>query len=347
MRAATHRPTFEFLEDRSVPATFTVLNLGDGGDGSLRQAVEGANAFPGADDIRFADGLQGTIALTGGQLSITDHLTIDGPGAGLLAVSGNRQSRVFNISGGAVVGIDDLTITGGQVVGDGGGILNTGGTLTLDRVVLTDNHAVATTSNTLGRGGAIANMSGATLTVADCQFTGNQARGGGPGPAGQSLTVRCGAGIYNQSSVLTVVRSAFTGNLSIGGPAGVRAQDSRGAYMGASIGQASYRHTCDGAPAGIACDNNDTAWRLFLGYQFNRRDAIELGFHSLGTPAATGSGPAAVTETADLSAIDFLYAGTWPIGNRFSLLTKLGFYFGKAEANPAPPGTPMRSTFGS
>ena len=121
-----------------------------------------------ADAIVFAEGLQGTIALTGGQLSITDHLTIDGPGAGLLAVSGNHQSRVFNISGGAAVGIDDLTITNGQVVGDGGGILNTASTLTLDRVVLTGNPAVATTSNTFGRGGAVANMSGATLTVTDC-----------------------------------------------------------------------------------------------------------------------------------------------------------------------------------
>src|SRR5262245_22041487 len=223
-RRAGFRPRLESLEDREVPATFTVLNLADNGSDSLRTAVAAANANPGADMIEFADGLIGTIGLTGGQLSINDHLTIDGPGAGLLAVSGNHQSRVFNITGEAVVGIDDLTITGGQVVGDGGGILNTGGTLTLDRVVLTDNHAVATTSNTLGRGGAIANMSGATLTVTDCQFTGNQARGGGPGPAGQSLTVRCGAGIYNQGSVLTAVRSAFTGNLSIGGPAGVRAQ---------------------------------------------------------------------------------------------------------------------------
>ncbi|HVK13538.1 MAG TPA: hypothetical protein VM597_32625, partial [Gemmataceae bacterium] len=210
-----HRPRLEALEDRSVPATFMVLNLADGGEGSLRQAVLDANAQPGADEVRFADELQGTIALTSGQLNITGELTIDGPGAGLLAVSGNHQSRVFNISGGAVVGIDDLTITGGQAVGDGGGILNTASTLTLDRVVLTDNRVVGAPGGS-GRGGAVANMSGATLAVADCHFTGNQARGGGPGPAGQALTVRCGAGIYNQGSVLTVVRSGFIGNLSIG-----------------------------------------------------------------------------------------------------------------------------------
>ena len=42
------RPRLEPLEDRSVPATFTVLNLADDGDGSLRQAVRDANALAGA-----------------------------------------------------------------------------------------------------------------------------------------------------------------------------------------------------------------------------------------------------------------------------------------------------------
>lgn len=262
-RRAGFRPRLEPLEDRSVPATFTVLNLGDSGDGSLRQAVLDANALPGADDIRFADGLQGTIALTGGQLSITDHLTIDGPGAGLLAVSGNHQSRVFNISGGAVVGIDDLTITGGQVVGDGGGILNTGGTLTLDRVVLTDNHAVATTNNANGRGGAVANIAGATLMVTDCEFTGNQARGGGPGTATGALNVRCGAGIFNQGSVLTVARSAFTGNLSIGGPAGVRAQ---GGGINSILGSTATITDCTFVGnQGIAGDGNGGSGLVGLG----------------------------------------------------------------------------------
>src|SRR5262245_30844029 len=149
----------EALEDRTVPSTFTVLNLADSGVGSLRQAVLDANANPGADAIDFGDGLLGTIPLSSGQLSITDSLAIDGPGADQLAVSGSHQSRIFSISSGATVAIAGLTITEGMAVGDGGGILNTGSTLTLDRVVLSGNHAIATAGNANGRGGAIANMS--------------------------------------------------------------------------------------------------------------------------------------------------------------------------------------------
>ena len=116
------------------------------------------------------------------------------------------------------------------------------------------------------------------------------------------------------------------------------AQDTRGGYMGASIGQAYYKHTCDGAPAGISCNNNDTALRLFGGYQWKPGFAMELGFHMLGTVAAEGSGPATATQTAEVSAIDFVYAGSWAIGNRYSLLAKLGFYTGKVAVDATPPG---------
>src|SRR5262249_3442311 len=68
------RLRLEQLEDRSVPSTFTVLNLNDGGSDSLRAAIAAANANPDADVIRFANGLNGTIALTS-QLSITDDVT--------------------------------------------------------------------------------------------------------------------------------------------------------------------------------------------------------------------------------------------------------------------------------
>jgi len=44
----------EFLDDRTVPSTFTVDNLADSGPGSLRQAILDANALPGADPTRLS-----------------------------------------------------------------------------------------------------------------------------------------------------------------------------------------------------------------------------------------------------------------------------------------------------
>src|SRR5262245_50462290 len=81
------RLNVEPLEDRTVPSTFTVQNLNDSGPGSLRAAITAANAHPNADLIKFANGLTGTIHLAS-QLSITEDLTINGPGAGSVTVNG-------------------------------------------------------------------------------------------------------------------------------------------------------------------------------------------------------------------------------------------------------------------
>jgi hypothetical protein len=79
----------------------TVSSLADSGAGSLRAAIQIAN--PG-DTITIAT--NGTIVLTNGELLITNSLTLTGPGANNLAVSGNFSSRVFDIgaSGGVEVG---------------------------------------------------------------------------------------------------------------------------------------------------------------------------------------------------------------------------------------------------
>src|SRR5262250_1422348 len=71
-------PRLDVLEDRTVPSTFTVTNLTDHDPGSLRDAVQQANAHAGPDVIRFAGGVKGTIPLTTGQLSVTDSVAIDG-----------------------------------------------------------------------------------------------------------------------------------------------------------------------------------------------------------------------------------------------------------------------------
>src|SRR5437016_4036102 len=126
-KAGRTYPRLEVLEHRLAPATFVVTLTSDTGSstaanqGDLRYCL--LNAGTG-DTIQFA--VQGVITLSGSELpQITHDLTITGPGAGLLTISGNNASRVFEIDAGQVV-ISGLTITGGYdtaIIG-GGGIWN-------------------------------------------------------------------------------------------------------------------------------------------------------------------------------------------------------------------------------
>src|SRR5262249_47440078 len=139
------RLALEPLEERAVPtATFTVTNLNDAGPGSLRQALADADA-PGADTIVFQPGLSGTITLSR-QLFVNDSVTITGPGAGVLTISGNNHSRIFQIDNGTNASIDvtisGLTLTqGNSGVLDGGAISVANEALTLRGVVITGNTA--------------------------------------------------------------------------------------------------------------------------------------------------------------------------------------------------------------
>src|SRR5262249_57444788 len=96
-KLARARLGLESLDARLVPSVFHVTTLADGVAGSLRDAVTQANAHTGADVITFQSGLTGTIALTGGELDITDDVKINGPGADKLTVSGNNASRIFHV----------------------------------------------------------------------------------------------------------------------------------------------------------------------------------------------------------------------------------------------------------
>ena len=128
------RPRLEGLEDRCTPSLLTVTNtLDNGSKGSLRYDVlQAENSHGKITAINFASGLHGTITLAGGQLDITQNLTILGPGADLLTVSGGNSSRVFEVAPKVTATISGLTISNGTADannalpywGDGGGIAN-------------------------------------------------------------------------------------------------------------------------------------------------------------------------------------------------------------------------------
>lgn len=164
----------EMLEDRCLPATFTVFNTLDTATaGTLRTAITSANATTGTNTIVFAPSLVGqTITLTAALPTITNGLTITGLGAHSLSVSGGGSFRVFDIAAGVTVNITGLTITGGTVGAAvaGGGVLNNGN-LTLDSVTLNGNTAGIAAD--VGGGAVATTGAGASMTIENSMIENN------------------------------------------------------------------------------------------------------------------------------------------------------------------------------
>ena len=107
------QPRLERFEDRTLLSTLTVLNTLDKGAGSLRDTITKAKD---GDTIIFDPGLNGeTITLTSDELAIKKSVDIEGPGASLLAISGNDAFRLFDIVNQRLtVTIAGLTMTHGR-----------------------------------------------------------------------------------------------------------------------------------------------------------------------------------------------------------------------------------------
>jgi predicted outer membrane repeat protein len=186
-------------------ATNTVTSLADFGSGSLRQVI--ANSAAG-DAIVF--GVTGTITL-GGELVVSNNITVAGPGSSALAISGNHACRVLNVSPSATVSISALTIQDGQTPaginpdssGPGGGICNAG-TLSISHCVICGNSAG-------GHGGGIYNQGSCVLIA--CGLSNNSAGGNGGG------IYNCGACVVSNCDLRgnsTADGSCWTGNYGDG-----------------------------------------------------------------------------------------------------------------------------------
>lgn len=176
---------------------WTVLNTNDSGPGSLRQAIASAST---GDVIEFAVSGQITVATP---LSFGPSVTITGPGATSLSISGGSSVPVFVVNAGASIEMSGLSITQGSSLL--GGCIFNAGTLTLDSVTVSN---CSSTGNQLG--GGIFNSG--TLTLNNSNVTGNSAgRDGSPGELGQ------GGGIYSFSGTVTLTNSNVSTNVVFGG----------------------------------------------------------------------------------------------------------------------------------
>ena len=177
----------------SAHATVIVVtNTNDSGPGSMRQALAVAND----GDTIDATGISGVINLTSGELLVETSVTINGPGADVLAVDGNMISRGFRIPvSGKTIAISGFTIRNGHAGNAGGGIDNENN----DTLMITN---CTVSGNTAGLGGGMFN--GGPLTIGSMTVSGNSAANGG--------------GIYNSGGgTATITNSTFSGNTASSG----------------------------------------------------------------------------------------------------------------------------------
>jgi hypothetical protein len=205
------------ITEESYAASFTVTNTNDSGTGSLRQAILNANSNNEDDTIVFDSTVFNTaktITLTSGELTILPDnssgfiktLTINGPAQNLLSISGNNQSRIFNIERSSSVTINNLKIINGNGGGSlfngaGGALLAQGGA----KLLLL--NSVVSGNNVPGNGGGIYSGS-ANITIINSAIVNNTAFSAG--------------GIYQQSDSLTIINSTISGNVSSANGGGIR-----------------------------------------------------------------------------------------------------------------------------
>lgn len=236
----------------AVGATYTVTSLGDfhdylPGDGicsagaadpscSLRAAIEQANQHAGTDTVLFQGGLNGTISLTLGLISITESINVTGPGRDLVTVDAGDASGIFYFTG-VSLQLSRLTLTGSNGSGGAVDIRGSADSVQLTELRFDHNHsnsggAVSTlasaplteliledveldsNSATFSGGAIYLNTPGASLNLTDCSFFDNWAGDPEVG-AGGAVTVR-----VNGSASVDVQRTLFSGNSALGGGSG-------------------------------------------------------------------------------------------------------------------------------
>ena len=200
---------------------------------SLRSAIMAADAKGGSNKIIVPAGtFTLTIAGAGedagatGDLDISGNLTITGRGATNTIIDGNDMDRVIQVLAGKV-SISGVTIQHGLADGEGGGILNSGGRVTLTSVTIQDNQV----TGAHGLNGA------AGLSIGD---------DGGDGGTGGAGSAAEGGGIFNAAGSLKISKCLITSNDAFGGGGGA------GGSGGTGLGTGNISGTNGGSAIGGA-----------------------------------------------------------------------------------------------
>jgi hypothetical protein len=279
-------------------ATITVSSTGDtiatDGLATLREAItsidNGADVNGdvtvnrtgsyGTSDAIDLTGVTGTITLTSALPSLTKSVTITGPGAANLTISGNDLYRVFFVTNGATVSISDLTIAHGKSSGGNGG----------------NSDSAGGGGGGAGMGAGLFVSGSSSVTATNVTFSSNSVSGGTGGVASVSGSFG-GSGGGGGIDANNGTSADGAGNGGKGGGGGVL-----GGTGGAGGGYGSFcagstnggNGTADGAGGGGApgCDGSSGGTGSFGGGDGGSQGCcsqIGIGGHGGGGTAGTNS----------------------------------------------------------
>jgi hypothetical protein len=243
-------------------ANAVVINLQPGTTYNLTLANATQENAAATGDLDITTTLH-SVTIVGGGSSGPNATIVDAAGLN----TGSVRDRVFHLTGaGVTVTLQDLIITNGTAADDGtngtstnpanqtthragGGILNSGGSLTLTNVKVESCQAVGRGDSNAnfpgildGRGGGLASTGSGTVAIADSIFT-NDTATGGAGPNinnGQGSNAKGGA-IYFEGGTLNLSGSQILSSTATGGYGGdAPGNQQNGGFGGFAQGGGAY-----------------------------------------------------------------------------------------------------------
>ncbi|WP_417744293.1 GEVED domain-containing protein [Rosistilla oblonga] len=283
----------ESLESRRLLTTFHVTRIDDV-DGracsesscTLRDAIQEANANPGHDTITFAPELSGeTLELTQ-VLTVTDSITIAGPGADQLTLSGRGTKQLFQFEGDGSQDfvLQDLTLANGRaLIGPGGAV-----------------HFESGISSDQGTSD--------TLLLQDLVIRNSRAQGGG--------------GVYAEGGVLTVVNTSFVNNTATGQTA-TTASDGAAILRIDGDGSITNSTVSNNEANGTAAAVSVVATTAGQSFQITSSSFVDNNARAIRV-VADGADAVATTEANLFSGNSFNTLGTFEMGGGSATITSLG-----------------------
>jgi hypothetical protein len=241
-RASTLR-ALEPLEDRTVLSS---ISVGPGDTPGLYAAIAAANTATGPATVNIHLS-PGTYMLNNGELDITatsHQVMIHGNGA---VIDAQGNSRVLETDTGTDVTLQDLELTNGLVTGtlaQGGGILNLGGNLSLNDVVVDHDEALGSKAIHANTGGAAQGgglfTDGGSVLILNSKLSNDTAQGGTGGPGGRGVAPGAGGagqggGLYAGGGSVSILNTTVSMDAAQGGPGGGASNHFAGAGQGGGL----------------------------------------------------------------------------------------------------------------